>query len=1221
MGISIKNITQGSCVSTNANKSCVHCNRKGLAFLPVRYAVARHVQAEKFALPDHRIKSFTDIDLKKLVRTDGSWSSKTQTAWYVLRKLRDGYLYIYDEHPIHPHWLCYSIGYNGELTQFPANDPKTAQEVHCNIDINYTVSSLVALQDKNTDRIINMVFLDAPFSMERLNKIAKDAAWRNSHMQQLRLSQLASSPFCFSDTEIKKHVIEYGDDNPSIILKDDLDAGRFSNAEKYTNYKINNLDTFYSLLKAFSVVGGPSSPVYAIAIPDAVGIIKQLDMYRMSALNEFGDSLKKGDEGADKEHHYIDYTWKEYFLYSKIPNFDWMSRKRDCRYSFNERNYKWYLAVNKLKDLMEASLIVKEQDYGEMLRFGVPKYYLIDDDQDPRFDSWMLKRYKGLCYGAILDKYDNADTKASKNLFREMIGIYKESWERKKENALDRANKAKKEIIQDYVIFNDWDNIKNLFEDAYEKTKSVSIGFDSDYALWVKNSLSIDLDKYDKESPLHGACVTEIIADALKNGIISDSSKFLWNSMIDSEYSILDRGFSINGVWALDEIKKSISQYNKKNDKKSVITSSGNIDKELSGKIEKNAAKIRDFISKISNSEYKAAFEMKKSPILVTLKSLDTLHNTSVNSISSLLINDIEKEVNNGMGAGRGSIAIGLRFKNRLLEFHNFGNTINEAIYGKDSARFKIIEVKMTASQASQYVKSITKITGGMENNYSSGKVKTYNNGQLTGGNFQFENINSKEEVSVYALLEEGSADRIEKNMKLRGIDAMDSGIKELYEAQKKTLSKVKFGSASIIKLGCIYSLISAIHTYSDKKDFSSLWKLISSLLAVIQHVSESVSWSLTKVAESFLEKSTNATSKLLSEKLVKNAESATLTAEKSMIMSKSLGHAVSLMAVYDAVKGTIEAVDIYNSGGLSEDYTNKSISTGVSFISSVVVGLFISNIFIGAVVAVAAIAILFFFDVNRVVPSCIQNWLRRSKFGKEGETAPGRCFKSMQEEQDALSMLLKGLVLSIDIKSVREVRNKLQEEKNIIEILAESEVVLEGSGLVPGSEYKTKKIHHEKKNISAIVDFPSNFSGSFSLWLNNSKTIYMYFVDDNKKIARIVIGNFAYNESDYINKDVITDNDRIFNVTNDRVLEKGEFLTLKMGNGIEQSYNKSSIICVEDVSPKNMEFKIEEQFSIDLSENDNQKKLTMNFSSQSDGDILDESYDLVLTLGEDRKN
>ncbi|WP_414502102.1 toxin VasX [Zymobacter sp. IVIA_5232.4 C2] len=1238
MAQNIGNVVNTTCTSVDAHGGCDHCNRKGLSFLPVRYAVSRNERAKHQALPQNRINAFTDIHLDKLVDADGKLTSKSPTTWYVLRKLRDGYLYVYDEHPQHAHWLCYSVGNNGELTQFPAGKPKASEKVSCTNDLNYTIASLVALSDQKTDRMINLIFIEAPFSVSRLNWIAEHPEWRAKHMQQVKISAMASSPFCFSEDEIQQHVIEYGEENPCVLLANDLEIGRFENPAEYASYKNSDRDTYSSLIKAFDATAGTPVSGYAVSVPDATGIIRQLDLYRKSAAYGFAEQLKPDDEGADKEARYR-YSAGAHTHGVRVPN--------KGSYALNERNYRWYLAVDRLRELMATSLDPSKMYDGELLPPGVPaNFTLMESDCNSAFE-W--KACQGKTYQEALDDYNNFDKNASDKIAsamldsaslspqeqaerrareefkygnekvwaRESLLTYQQAWNKRKAKSAEHIADANDEILNDYIIREDWEGVKALFEKAYEEARKLSISFDSDYVLWVKNGLSHDLDKYDTTDPFHCGYVTQIIADILRNGILSGSSQHLWDSLLATSDSLVDRGLSLNGAVVFADVKQAIDSYEKKESKGRLWGPAEGLNVELLAKVEKNAAKVREFFSKMKSKDYKGVFEVKTMPFISTFKAFEALHDASLNATSSLLVNQVGKEMETGISTGKRSVAVILKYEKRVLELHNFGNTVNKAFYGNSAPLFKMVEAEFTVAEANKYVTIINKAMA--KNEAANGShVRLYDKGQTIGGAYHFSESDPSKKVRMYMVFDQDTANRIEGAMAAKGVDAMNEGPRKIYDAQTKAMSKVNFFSASLIKVGCICSLISAVDTYRAKDDFSSLWKLISSLLSAVQNLSEVISWQFTKAAESAVERSLTAEAALPSV-LIQRAERLALTAEKAMLFSKALGHFISLMAVYDAVKGTVEAVDIYNAGGLSEDYNKKMAATGISFVSSIVLGLFISSLFFGAIIALAAIAVLFFFNVNRIVPEHIQNWLRRSKFGKEGDTAPGRPFTSMQAEQDALSMLLKGILFTASITSEQSLREKTQKEKSWMEVLAESEAASEGAGLLPGTEYKVMTVSKEKKHVAVTMAFPRTFSGSAFLSQKGSSMQYLYLVDSEQNVAKLVIDSKPSSDNDSLNATKALKLGP--SVVNGRVSNRGNFLVVRDGNNVERTYAKDKVVCFENVTAGKHDIKIKEDFTVELTESTRQKNVVMAFSVQTEDDSVESQYTLVLVMGDGRKN
>ena len=1203
-----------TCTTIQANGGCNHCNRSGFAFLPVRYAIAKHGAAKHIALPEGRVKAFTNISLKKLIDENGVITEKNNDAWYILRKLRKGYLYVYDEHPRYPHWLCYAVGENGELTQFPAGKLVLPKKVECDKSINYALAGLVALQDEKTDRTINIIFLEAPFSYERLSWIAQHPEWRAVHMQQVALGSIALSPFCFSDQEIQDYIAEYSKVSPVDLLKDDLEPGRFSSPSENLIYINNDRDSYQGLMSAFNKANSKSKNRYAIAVFDSVGIIKQLNIYRLSALDDFAKNLKPDDEGADKEVRQSSFS-----MISKITG----NNVQKPYYELNERNYKWYLAVNKLKELMAVSLSLKSKEYGELLPPGVPENYVLDDDFYVGPGAKSREFFKGKKYSDFLEYYNSiynnynkdaddyirdhnitsgSEAQSVRNTYNQMAFYeqyqastvkeqYYSYWKSENEQSKQNIKKSEEEILNDYIEQDDWCNIKKLFDEKYNSAKNISVSFDSDYAIWIDKMLHFDLDKYDQNDPIQSGAVVAIIADVLENGILSGASKYLWKNIISNDNSLIDRGFSINNNVLYDDIKKSISSFRKKDDKKKIFTPSGELNKELVGKIEKNAAKIRDFLSKVKAGEMSEVFKLKTAPLVSTLNSLSKLHNTSINTASCLVIEDIKNEINKGLIKAN-TLSVGFRYSNRMVEIHNFGNTINKAFYGNGFNSYVTVEVNMTASQANNYVNSLNNCLEKDNINIKNKNVAIYENGEKVGGNYQFNEREGNSNVVMYVFVKENAADKIRNSLKVRGVDALNKDVKELYQNQQKNVSKINMPSAAVIKLGCVYSLMSAFNTYRDKKDFSSLWKLISSTLAVIQNASEAASWILTKKAEKLLEKSILADTEAVSEKLILNSSKIIVKSEGVMVFSKLSGHAVSLMAIYDAVKGVLEAIDIYNSGGLSEDYRNKAISTAAGFISSVVIGLFISNIFIGAIAAVVSIAILFCFDVNRVVPECIQHWLRRSKFGRQSDTVPGLSFENMKVEQESLSMLFKGIVFTVLIENKDiEYFPKYHERNRVSHVISETKVV------------------------SIKFSLPENFDGSLSvsgLKNNLGEDIErVYLVDNDKKVCKLVFSNYGEGIS---GKEAASSNV----IDNKRVSSHGDLISYRDGEDLTFIINSRKVLRMESMGGDHHEVSDKEEFSF------NKNKLGMDLDLKvvvkTGGESFSQNYHIKMKLGDDRK-
>ncbi len=126
--------------SGTENGQCEFCERKGLPILPVRYAVCQRNDRNRPVpeLPEERIREFTDIGLDKAWDENGQhirtvddevrpWitdSTSSQVNKYILRQLRQGYLYFYDQdNPDGMYWYAYAITSDGKYYQFPVAQP------------------------------------------------------------------------------------------------------------------------------------------------------------------------------------------------------------------------------------------------------------------------------------------------------------------------------------------------------------------------------------------------------------------------------------------------------------------------------------------------------------------------------------------------------------------------------------------------------------------------------------------------------------------------------------------------------------------------------------------------------------------------------------------------------------------------------------------------------------------------------------------------------------------------------------------------------------------------------------------------------------------------------------------------------------------------------------------------------------------------------------------
>ena len=116
-------IQQKSCSNVFA-LGCKACMRlSGIPIFPVRYsACSIDGNGPIPKLPDDIISAFTSITLDQYIDNEGTIKKGSPFNRYILRKLRKGYMYIYDE-IYGGQWQCFGIYPSGELIAFAPEAP------------------------------------------------------------------------------------------------------------------------------------------------------------------------------------------------------------------------------------------------------------------------------------------------------------------------------------------------------------------------------------------------------------------------------------------------------------------------------------------------------------------------------------------------------------------------------------------------------------------------------------------------------------------------------------------------------------------------------------------------------------------------------------------------------------------------------------------------------------------------------------------------------------------------------------------------------------------------------------------------------------------------------------------------------------------------------------------------------------------------------------------
>ncbi|WP_445003160.1 T6SS effector BTH_I2691 family protein [Halomonas mongoliensis] len=156
---------------------CPFCTRVGLPILPVRYAV---VDAHGGEWP-------VGLPWAMATYANGNYPSPGH-ARYVLRLMREGYLYLYDE--ARQRWQAWMITADSRLCEFPPRGrPPTAQDdehvdAPCHVAANNLSALLISLPGADQARVVHVAYSDHRWTASMLDAMAaNDDGIRDRVMQ------------------------------------------------------------------------------------------------------------------------------------------------------------------------------------------------------------------------------------------------------------------------------------------------------------------------------------------------------------------------------------------------------------------------------------------------------------------------------------------------------------------------------------------------------------------------------------------------------------------------------------------------------------------------------------------------------------------------------------------------------------------------------------------------------------------------------------------------------------------------------------------------------------------------------------------------------------------------------------------------------------------------------------------------------------------------------
>ncbi|KFF47619.1 hypothetical protein GY26_19360 [Gammaproteobacteria bacterium MFB021] len=520
------------------NGRCSFCERKGLPILPVRYAVCERngLNSDIPELPESRIREFTDIMLDQSLKAGAngepvagsrsvppevgeliSGHTGSQVNKYILRQLRQGYLYLYDQdNPDGMYWYAYAITDDGKYYQFSVRDPKPLDKIDfaCNNKPNDALhASLITLPNPDKSRTLYYAFTEHAWPLEHIQMIGGDPAWRDAHMQKVDIQAWVggqSQPFAYGTDELGR-VAEYSDGAKN-LSEQFLSRGpqrKLFDREQLKNAMDLRLDHAASRYQGRGLI---------LAVKDEAGIIDELNAYRHQALAETEDFFKDSDTKRRK-------------LLCK--------QAIDAFHENFARNYK--AQERQVRDTkigqLEQERAKERREYAESLERLRREGTQTEVDFVAQNAEWMEARYE------------------------QRIQQVKDGYQDDLEDAQEVITDHQAQLAKLY----DKDALDGFYSDYLEQTsycEALLALHDSDYAFWVRDHLPAVVGRYSRTQYWMGLGLSGLIANALRGGILSPASAGLWQhlgSQLDTEDSLVLSALFANQTSLISPARSTVS--------------------------------------------------------------------------------------------------------------------------------------------------------------------------------------------------------------------------------------------------------------------------------------------------------------------------------------------------------------------------------------------------------------------------------------------------------------------------------------------------------------------------------------------------------------------------------------------------------------------------------------------------------------------------------------
>ncbi|WP_110688084.1 T6SS effector BTH_I2691 family protein [Salinicola aestuarinus] len=1028
--------SNGAAGGVEAN-SCSFCERKGLPILPVRYAVCqrddRNSQIPELA--EERVHEFTDIMLDKTlvngeeqgrhvsdeVKEALSQSTDSQVNKYILRQLRQGYLYLYDQDsPNQKYWYAYAITSDGKYYQFPVLQPPALDDIEfpesCQTKSGDVLdASVVTLPFPEDSGTLYYAFSEHPWPEAHVHMIGENAAWRDAHMQKVNIPAWVGGqqqPFAFDIDELES-VAEYS------AGAENLDEQFWRSGPTRPLFEPDELREAMKrrLDHAASEYQGKG---FILAVNDEVGIIEELNAYRHQALAEAEafvsesetnrrkllckqaiDALKKNfaknylaSQEKEKEDAIEAAKTERDELLSEGESDELTARERAMR---QRRAGQLTQAVKDAEADRDAFLQERQaqeeacREQRRQLRGEIEELEAVNADHDERL------RQQAEAYRA-----QGRDSAARGIEERRKIGPLDDQIRAKQfqlENVKTEAESAAERHASQLDDLYDSKALDEFYSDYQDRNaicQALLSVHDSDYALWVLKHLDRAIARYSQTDYWMGLGLSGLIGNALRGGILSPASGSVWKTLaeaLDSEGSLIMAAMFANNAELVSAAQSVVGSL------------------PVGARLRRET--LREWGERVAESQQRSRMPDGRRPTRDQIRNrFEPIQNlvamTIGNAIASLALYETA-------GLAVGDMKSPLQ---RFVQYHQLSFMADPDVQTGDKLVPELVEVEVKLSDLYQLLRAMSRASE-PSNERGVDTSRALKSLDGTVGNFSAPLADRERRVRI-SLPEEIAAVLGAQD------DSDESNLLEHYTLEDDQKRQSDLGS-NATSLG--NTLVTAYKGYGQVAGMCLvLWNLVSTLEADdFIDDEDGADWS--KILSTGVGIASSAMGGIEGYKRIR-AASLGLSFEGGVIGGRAwtyAGHVMGvvggLVSVWDGMNKLTESAEATKTGR-SLDAQHALILGGFGVVSGI-----ISIIMIGASTGIGLVVSVFFgilalllgwFFVTMVSPA-VQMWINRSIFGKPSEQEDMQIlpFEDLASEQSSLEMVFQGVLVDLSWEAV----------------------------------------------------------------------------------------------------------------------------------------------------------------------------------------------------------